>query len=121
MDYGNIDPHKHPGPLEDLEKKQPSKQGTTVAIVIGLLVLLLGGGVALFVYTSEGGGANGSDDAASFIPFIPIWIAVFIPFIYRNKKKALSDNQKRARVLLAAALGILVATTFGIWFYMASG
>ena len=116
MSNDKFDPHKHPGPLEDLEKQSTQSNNSKVAIIIAVLVLLVGGGIAMFVYMAEGGGDV--DEAVAFVPFLPIWIAVFIPlFIKKKKKGATSEDQKRIVVFVAVGIAILVALTAGLLLY----
>lgn len=83
-----------------------------------VMVVILGAMVAigLVVYYIFRGDKSGGSDDGSFFPFIPIWVAIFIPLLANKKKdkQNLTDTQKRALVILVA-LGVLIALA-GVFF-----
>ena len=120
MSNGDFDPHKHPGPLEDLEKQSTQNNNPRIAIIIAVLVLFLGGGIAMFVYMSESGSSN-PEEAFAFIPFLPIWIAIFIPFFIKKKKQGTTGkNRDRIIVFVAVGIAVLIALTAGLLLFVAN-
>lgn len=121
-----IDPHKYAGPLEDLEKKKKPQQNNNgrIVIIIALVLLALGGVIAFYVYSTVGedGGGNG-DSAMPAIPFILIWVAVFVPiFAVKTKKKGpLSAEKKRILVFVIAGIVLLLALTAGLLAFRLTG
>lgn len=118
-----IDPHKYPGPLEELEKEsrlngqKPEQNKTITIVVIAIVLLILGAGIAVYFAFQEGSiDRDIVEDPESFFPFIPIWIAVFIPLIAAKKKKKGVKIQNEKRVLIVLlALGAASAIAFTIF------
>jgi len=118
-----IDPHNYPGPLEELEKEsklkgqQPKQNRTLLIVIIAIVLLVLGAGIAVYFAFQEGS-IDGDiiEDPESFFPFIPIWIAIFIPLIAakKNKKGVKIPNEKRVLIVLLA-LGAASAIAFTIF------
>ena len=118
MENKKFDPHRHPGPLEDLEKQSAQGKNSKVAIVVAALVFLLIGGLALFAKLSDGGGGD-ADDAIAFVPFLPIWIAVFIPLFIKKKKGTTSEDKKKVVIYIAVGIAVLLTFTAGLIIFFA--
>ena len=88
-----IDPHRYPGPLEELEKNQGvyKKDNTRVkiAIIAGLIALAVGGLVTYLVYSGEDIESLIEDlvEEGGVFSLIPFWLIIFIPFMFAKKKK----------------------------------
>lgn len=99
---------------EDLEEKMENKR----KIKIGLLVAVLIGVILTIILKERGVISSDSDSDFNVAVFVPIWIAVFVPFIANQKKKRLknsevSEEQKRIALiigilLLLLAFGVLI-------------
>jgi cytochrome bd-type quinol oxidase subunit 2 len=90
---------------EDLEEKTENKR----KIKIGLLVAVLIGVVLTIILKERGVISSNSDSDFNVAVFIPIWVAVFVPFIVNQKKKRLgnseiSDSQKRIALIIGTLL-----------------
>lgn len=110
-----IDPHKYPGPLEDLEKKQipnKSNEGATepnklVGIIVALFVLGLG---ALFYILFITNADLGDIEEWGFISAIPFWLIFIIPF-FGKKKDIKKDARTQAMkiILIVSIISIFIA------------
>ncbi len=126
INFEQIDPHKYPGSLEELEKRNRLKGNnngkdnsrTKIIIFIGLALLIAGGLIAGYFAYKEGSiDKDFFDNPENFVSFIPFWIAIFIPLIITKKKKSEGETPNKKRVLLIlVALGVLFAVGFGIFF-----
>jgi len=108
MNPKEIDPHTYPGPLEELEKhkqntsNKPGNQRKATIFVIAMSVMLMVGALVAYLVYSEGGFEGAIDeDPTAFIPFIPVWIAIFVPFMVAKK------NKKKRILIALLVLGIV--------------
>lgn len=114
-----VDPHNYSGPLEQLEKKTPTSnnKGTKIAVFIALITLAMGGFV---FYTLYDGNGPSEIDTDSLFPLIPVWVAIFVPFIaIKNQKKKqiskkMSSDLKRTMIFLVAGTALLIILAFGV-------
>jgi ABC-type phosphate/phosphonate transport system permease subunit len=124
--------YQHPTAPPPPYSEEPDN-GRRIAIIIAVLILLLGLGVAVFFlmetnYDVEGMVDTAKNDSTYFLPFIPIWIAVFVPFMIAKKKKNLTSSQQlnlngdQKRVIVMAAVGValIIAFSVGLIFLTAS-
>lgn len=75
-------------------------------ILLGVSMIPLLVIIGLVKKISEDGGLSSAD--AAMFPFVPIWIAIFVPlFAARKKKTPGSEDERNAG--LAVAIGIMVA------------
>ena len=99
-----------PQPHDQINKQH--KTQVIIAVIVGALVLA---GIIAFVLTNKPGSGDGSRDT-SFISYLPIWVAVFIPLLAKKKKQSASVNRQKL-LIIAVILGILFvlgAVTFFI-------
>lgn len=105
---------------------EPDNDKQRIKIIIGIAVLLAGFGVMAFLFFDKGVdiGREDGDSPTSFFSYIPIWIAIFIPFIIAKKKKKLgnkpTEDQKRILGLIVAGSVLLVLFTGGLVFLTAA-
>jgi len=83
--------------LESLTKKLDSRKLKKILIIVVGLQFLIIGATLFFVLQNKGGGGGNSSDssASSFIPFLPVWIAVFIPILVLRKKEQTEGEKQR--------------------------
>ena len=94
-------------------KKSRSKYTTMMLVLVGLVVL--GVGVTIYFNKKSGGG----DSDRNFSTMIPIWIAVFVPFM-ASKKKQKTLNSKQKKLMTFVILGIVLALLL-VTFFLARG
>lgn len=98
---------------------QPEKTNLNKKLLItGIIVLILavGGTIAMIMLNEKEIAATDSTDGTSFAAFIPIWIAVFVPFLARRKKEPATKKQKKILAIVFALTLGLVLGTLVFWF-----
>lgn len=101
------------GAEEHTLANERDKKQALFFVFLGLAVAAV---VAALVF-KDGGGTGDSDNSA-IAPFLPIWIAIWIPFMNKkNKKDASFDNKKQLKyailaLIAASAIGFLVYEIF---------
>ncbi len=98
-----------------MEKQNKTPKDKKWALFFGVTALAVGIAVfmVLILTRSSAPSADPDKGSNSFFPFIPIWIAVFVPLLVSNKKK--EKISKKNKILLFSLLlitGILVGITF---------
>lgn len=83
---------------KNCEKTPRKYQIIGVAIIVAAIIIVISGII------KSGDGSNSS--GANIATFIPIWVAVFIPLMNKNKKGKKCVSVKEKRILL---IGILIA------------
>lgn len=93
---------------EVVQKRNPAK---LALIIIGISIAVLFSLFFVAMRTDEGT-AGEANDTSIFIPFVPVWIAVFIPLFAKKNGPKLSENVKKTLMVLVIATLILVLITF---------
>ncbi len=108
--------------VNNRDKKEPTgeeiKEGKTdlrKSIILGIAVLILGSGMAVFIVMNKKSGGSVDDD--SFVPFIPIWIAIFVPTLIAKNKKQTDPNKKKVLMVVTGLMILLVLGTFLLIFF----
>lgn len=83
------------------------------AIVLVVLGALLAIGIVVFMLI-DGHQTSSNSDNSSKIIFLPVWLAILLPIIVaRKKQKPISEDQKRAFIVLASIiLGLTLLTIY---------
>jgi len=99
---------------EIIDQEQEKEQRTRKIIMIILGALVVAGLIAYFLFARKIGDSPrpSSDDDSSIVTFVPVWMAVLIPFIVRRNKKKVSSREQKAIIILILA-GVLIFL-FGI-------
>jgi len=105
-----IDPHKYPGPLEELEKHQGKSSGSQKSVKIGLIAAIIGlifAGLAAFIISSDIGFDEFIEEGGAAIAVFPFWLFIFIPLFFSKKKSKTSQNKTQISIALVAGLLII--------------
>jgi len=92
------------------DKKKELNVKNLKMILFGVVALQFIGIAATMVFLRSRGGSSGggdSSDSGSFVPFLPIWVAVFVPLLARRKKEQ-TEEEKKKMLLGMLALAVLV-------------
>lgn len=82
----------------------------TVAVVVGTIVMTGGSG--------RGTGET-SDSGSSFVPFLPIWIAIFVPIIVNRRRSRIGDEKaSEERRVILIVLGLLCLIGVAVAFFL---
>ncbi|NIP32477.1 hypothetical protein GWN26_03055 [Candidatus Saccharibacteria bacterium] len=108
------DPGVPSGPdLPGTEKMSLNKK----LLIIGLIALLIAvaGTIVFLILNGKGDVATESTDGSSFVTFIPIWVAVFVPFLARRKKELPQKKEKIKLAIIVSLTAALVIGTIILW------
>jgi len=124
MNHNNqYKPPAPPEPPKPPEEKDVDKSRKTQLILsIAIALLVLGGLTAIFLIRQNTGpniSAESKDSVKSFLPFLPVWIAVFIPILVKKNKMQTQPHQKRILIITVIAMIILVLAGISAWMYYA--
>lgn len=111
-----IDPHKYPGPLEELEKQQNqggSDKSKKIAIAAALGLLVVGGLVMFLLASGEKIDIEELVEEGGIFSVVPFWFIIFIPFIFKKKKKTTNENNQ-VKITISIIAAITVAITAAI-------
>jgi len=97
-------------PENNFPQKAPKKLNKILlSATVGLVLLAV---VVTMVFWKKGSGnGGGGDDDTSIAPFIPIWVAVFIPLFARRKKEPLTGGRKKIVIAALILTALLVLGT----------
>jgi len=118
MDQNSENQHK-----QSMEPVKPDNNRNRITIIVSIALLVVGAAAGIIFYLIRKESISTGefkDSARSFFPFIPIWIAIFIPSIFRKKKQNANEKQKRAMIITAILSLILVLAGIAAWYYYAS-
>lgn len=76
-------------------------------ILVGLQLLVMG---TTFFFVFRKAGGNDNEVVKDFVPFMPMWVAIFVPTIVSTQKKSkkLEKNKTWYVMLLALAIAVLM-------------
>ncbi len=121
-----MDQYKPPTPPEQPkapgEKETDKSRKTQLMISIALGLLVFGGLAAVFFIrqnTEPSVSTEPKDSVRSIIPFLPVWIAIFIPILIKKNKQQTLPHQKRILIITVIAMIILVLAGISAWMYYA--
>lgn len=116
----NMDQNYQNPQSQSMEPLKPDNNRNRIAIIVSIALLVVGAAALVMFYLIREESINTGeikDSTSSFLPFIPIWIAIFIPSLLKKKNQKPDEKQKRA--LLAVVIGTLVLVLAGLaaWLY----
>lgn len=103
-------------PEEKLEDKNNKKDYDKRSIVIIMFFIFT---VIVFsiYYIFKEDVSNGQTNKDSLVAFIPVWLAIFVPYLMRKNTKIFNINSEQTRILLIVlALSILIGVFAAYWF-----
>lgn len=120
-----MDPNYQNHQNQSMQPLKPDNDRNKIAIIIGVVLLAAGiAGFGIFYYLKkESIGSNEiTKSARSFFPFIPIWVAIFIPALIKkkNKNQEQTEKQKRAMIIILIASLVLVVAGVAAWLFYAN-
>lgn len=97
---------------------QVENNAVLIKILIGGIILLIIGMVVYKIFSDRSIGSGGESSNSSVAAFVPIWIAVFIPFLVRKKKdKNFKEVADKNTKLVSILIGLLLAGIFVFLFF----
>lgn len=93
-----------------MEKKKNDNKKYVKLIIVGALCFVIGVGLFLyFMLRSQGqsSGGGGDDNKSSFVTMVPIFTAVWIPFIVTKSKE--KNLKKKEWKLVLVVIGVVLA------------
>ena len=120
-----MDPNYQNYQNQSSEPLKPGNDRNRLAIIIMVVLLFAGvAGFGIFYYLRKESIGSGEirESASSFFPFIPIWIAIFIPALIKkkNKNQEQTEKQKRAMIIILIATLVLVVAGLAAWLFYAN-
>lgn len=100
---------------QDSDQSKNLPTPTKIGIIAGLVALAVGIVVA-YMFIREGNAGKGESSGASIATFVPIWVAIMIPFMVSKNKQQATVNQKKVLILLA--IGLILMTALGVFLFL---
>jgi len=94
--------------MYDQEEPDENKTRQKIALVVLVVALFV---VGIVIFIKSGSGGEYSDDG-SIAAFVPIWVAVWVPFMNKKKKQP-TETQKK--ILIIILLGTVLAVGLTVW------
>lgn len=99
--------------LEDKDNKKDYDKRSIIIIMFFIFTVI----VFSIYYIFKEDVSNGQTNKDSLVAFIPVWLAIFVPYLMRKNTKIFNINSEQRRILLIVlALSILIGVFAAYWF-----
>lgn len=98
---------------EDEDNKKDYDKRSIVIIMFFIFTVI----IFSIYYIFKEDVSNGQTNKDSLVAFIPVWLAIFVPYLMRKNTKIFNINSEQRRILLIVlALSILIGVFAAYWF-----
>jgi len=116
MDNDNTQINNQEQPVQELAGARSAISKTTKQLAAVMGFLLTVGVAVFFVMGSPSNNGGQGTFGSSFSPFVPIWLAIFVPLIGKNKGERTMSDKKVLIIFSAISTTILL---LGLMFFLA--